>query len=166
MINFKALDVCDPCYIFLNYYKIPKKKSYENQIVWFIIIIIIIITLLLMEAETISMSSHMLNWRWKMHNTQKQSGMSFHHISKESKQMIWWKDKKQNNSYKGTTFMHHRRVCYSDHRHVPEYPFDKIQSWTAQTYLLPVSYQYLWLGYSWYFWSYMFTLYFNLFWRK
>ena len=30
-INSKALDVCDACYIFCNYYKVLKKESYEKS---------------------------------------------------------------------------------------------------------------------------------------
>ena len=31
MIKSKALDVCDACYIFCNYYKILKKDSYKKS---------------------------------------------------------------------------------------------------------------------------------------
>ena len=55
---------------------------------------------------------------------------------------------RQNNPEKVKNVMHHHRVCYSYHGNVPEYTFSGLHRWTVWTYLLPVAYQYLWLGYS------------------
>ena len=104
VIESKALDGCDYCYIFCNCYKSLKQESYEkpddsiddydydddddddnyavdgdgkNPYV---------ITDIKLEV--------------KIHNTQKQSGMSFHHINKESKLMICSNDSKTKQSRK------------------------------------------------------------------
>ena len=80
MIESKALNACDACYIFSHYYKILKKESYEKSDALLMIMIMMIIMMRLVEMETIPMSSLMSNWRSKIHNTKKKSGTSFHHI--------------------------------------------------------------------------------------
>ena len=66
-----------------------RKNHIKNQT---ILLMMIIMMMMVMDMETIPISSLMLNWRCKIHNTQKQSGTSFHHIFKEPNQIIWSKD--------------------------------------------------------------------------
>ena len=50
--------------------------------------IMMMMMMLLMDMETIRISTYMLNWKCKIHNTQNQSGTSFKHIRKEFKLTI------------------------------------------------------------------------------
>ena len=62
----------------------------KNQMI-LLMMMMILLPLMMMpltETEMILISSLMLNWRSKIHSTQKESGTTFNHICKESKQMI------------------------------------------------------------------------------
>ena len=100
-------------------------------------------------------------WRWKQpgfHHRCQIGGAKYtihkikaaHTLITFSNNPIWWFEGtiiKPNIPDKGRKIIHYHRVCYSDHEHVQEYPFFKLQRLTARTYLLPFTVQYLWLGY-------------------
>ena len=50
--------------------------------------------MLLMDMKKNQMSSHMSDWKFKIHNIKNQSGTSFHQTCKESKLTIWTNDAK------------------------------------------------------------------------
>ena len=102
-------------------------------------------------------------WKWKRpgcHHRCQIGGVKYTiHRSKSSlcpfiifaNNPSWWFEETMKNQtiQKKAENIHHHRVCYSDHGLVPQYHFSKLQRWTAHTYLLPVSGQYLWLGFYW-----------------
>ena len=88
MIESKALDVCDACCIFSNYYKSLKKESYEKP------------DDLIDDYDYDDYNDAVDGYgndpdvityaelEVKIHNTKNQSGTYFHQICKESKLMI------------------------------------------------------------------------------
>ena len=66
-----------------------RKNNMNNQMTLLMMRLMMMrMMILLMDMETILVSSLMSNWRCKIHNTKNQSDTYFHHICKESKQMI------------------------------------------------------------------------------
>ena len=62
--------------------RVLRNNHMKNQI---ILLMVMIMMIMLMDMETILMSSLMSNWKCKIQN---QNGTSFHHIYRESKQII------------------------------------------------------------------------------